>query len=199
MERRNRSRLVGRPPGFLMRRTDRALGDVARQAFERARRAVASRPPRWRSYLESLSVAAIFGHSEAITALGAWYAEGLRARGKVILRRNPAVAAALFATAAASGDPLAMIHLAGCYERGIGVTRSSKNERLWYLRAARLGHPVAAYNLAVISRLAGGQRGYLRWLRRAADLGDADAVAELASSRGGSTGTRVARATRSRQ
>lgn len=46
-------------------------------------------------------------------------------------------------------------------------------------RAARLGHPPAAYNLAMTCFNRGDLQGYRRWLRRAASLGDTDAAKQL--------------------
>ena len=46
-------------------------------------------------------------------------------------------------------------------------------------RAFRLGHAPAAYNLAMSYFNARDLQEYRRWIRRAADLGDADATEQL--------------------
>ncbi len=46
----------------------------------------------------------------------------------------------------------------------------------WYYRAVRAGSYTAAWNLAMTHRMRGNRRGYFRWVRRAASLGDLDAA-----------------------
>ena len=46
-------------------------------------------------------------------------------------------------------------------------------------RTARMGNPVAAWNLAVHYRRCGKEKEYRRWIRLAAEMGDRDARAFL--------------------
>lgn len=52
----------------------------------------------------------------------------------------------------------------------------------WYRRGVHGGDPSCAWNLAMHYAGLGRKRGYLRWLRVAASLGDPDASAELQSN-----------------
>lgn len=46
----------------------------------------------------------------------------------------------------------------------------------WYHRAVRKGVDYAAWNLAMTYRMQGNRRGYFRWVRRAAQMGNGDGV-----------------------
>lgn len=51
----------------------------------------------------------------------------------------------------------------------------------WYKRAVDLGYSISAWNLAMHHRNRGATRWYLYWLRKAADMGEEDAIAVLSS------------------
>ncbi len=50
----------------------------------------------------------------------------------------------------------------------------------WYVQAFRAGDELAAWNLAMRYVPGGNHRWYRFWMRKAAELGDPDAVAEMA-------------------
>jgi TPR repeat protein len=50
----------------------------------------------------------------------------------------------------------------------------------WYRKAARRGDSSAAFNLGTVFRDKGKQRQALRWFRRSLDLGEGDALLEIA-------------------
>lgn len=80
-------------------------------------------------------------------------------------------AAALFGILAEAGDP--------CAQTWLGDTLDSLDRpieaSLWYRRAARAGEVNGAFNHAVLHRNRNRRRGYIRWLRIAAAMGNADA------------------------
>lgn len=107
--------------------------------------------------------------------------EGFRTPdGRVLLPRRIRAGAALVAAAADEGHVPAFQRLALCYDCGEGVQRSEEAALYWYRRAFRGGDVSAAFNASTVYRDRGDRRGQRRWLRRGADLGDPDAVLELA-------------------
>ena len=104
--------------------------------------------------------------------------------------------AQLYEQAAALGDSAAMVNLGLMYENGEGVRRDYRAARGWYEKAAALDnaggddqprHPLPVWP--------GGHRGSSTtrapWYERAADLGDAAAMANLAYMYDGGRGVPV--------
>ena len=73
-----------------------------------------------------------------------------------------------------------MFTLGYCYDAGQGVPRNRRLAEAWYRRAARRGVSMAAANLARMRAEQGDTRGELKWLRRAAKVGDEEAQLLLA-------------------
>lgn len=84
--------------------------------------------------------------------------------------------------AARSGIPEAQVCVANFYVDGSGVGRDVRAAADWYKRAAQLGLPEAAYNLALLHKGQGRHRWYRHWLARAAAMGDEEAARELADA-----------------
>lgn len=167
----------------------------AQRLYAAARRAVASAPERWEEYFDLMRRAAALGHVPAQAHLGEWYLEGFRdRRGRSILPRSRSRGVALLRAAAEAGDTDALARLGLCYHDGEGVRRSREQALVFYRRAARRGHKWAAFNASIVCRDRGDRRGQLRWLERAADLGDTDALVERARLTLTGRSTRRARA-----
>ena len=75
--------------------------------------------------------------------------------------------------------PMAMTELARVTKPSGGMADPFSSSGLAY-RAFRRGDAIAAYNLAIDCFNRRDLSGYRRWLRRAADAGDADAANQLA-------------------
>lgn len=94
-------------------------------------------------------------------------------------------AADLYEGAANDNIPAAMVALGNLYARGLGRDRDAEKAHGWYLKAARLGDPVAAF---LVGRdyergAAGLERDRaeaLKWYRSAASKGNADAMNNIA-------------------
>ena len=71
-----------------------------------------------------------------------------------------------------------MTELSRLMAPGQRIADPFSSEGLAY-RAVRLGHAPAAYNLAMESFNRRDMKGYRRWLRKAAMLGDEDAAKQL--------------------
>lgn len=84
-----------------------------------------------------------------------------------------------YEAAAEQGDSQAQVNLANILDDKI-VPNDPERAVYWYERAAGLGNPLGAWNLAMHYRNVGEIANYIRWLRVAADMGDDDAKAELA-------------------
>lgn len=85
-----------------------------------------------------------------------------------------------FQTAAKLGNPQAQVNLGNLYDAGEGVCQDRKRAIYWYKLAIRKGIPEAAYNLAVSYQQRGNMRWAGFWFTRAAEMGDEDAIDELA-------------------
>ncbi len=84
---------------------------------------------------------------------------------------------------AAAGNAPSMILLAHVYENGLGTDRSPERATYWVRRAAEQDYAVGQYHygMALLKGhgVAKNRKEALRWLRRAADNGDADAIRVL--------------------
>lgn len=109
------------------------------------------------------------------------------ARGRLFLERGCdayeageyAAAAQLFRQAARLGNPNAQLNLGNLYDAGEGVEVRYESAIRFYRLAAKKGLPEAAHNLAIAYRNRGNDRWAQFWFRRASDMGDVDAAAEM--------------------
>lgn len=76
---------------------------------------------------------------------------------------------------AAQGDPDALFNMGQAYKLGRGVTRDQGIARDYYRKAAAKGHLPAQANLGITLFQAGDKAESLRWLKTAADRGEARA------------------------
>lgn len=76
---------------------------------------------------------------------------------------------------AAAGDADAMFNLGQAYKLGRGVPADPALAREWYRRAAAKGHLPAQTNLGILLFQAGEKPEAMRWLKTAADRGEARA------------------------
>lgn len=88
---------------------------------------------------------------------------------------------------AETGDASAQYAVGNAYHLGLGVPKSLPLAMRWYLKAAAQGHVDAQVNLGIVFvhdlGAAGGTRNPVQaryWFKRAAELGDAQAMAYLA-------------------
>lgn len=119
------------------------------------------------------------------------YAYSQHHLGDILRERNQhQEAARLFTLSAEQGNHYAQCDLAFCYEHGEGVERSLEKSLYWNKKAARQGNATAMMNYganlfqsAQLKYGDGGIVGHsvvpeaLHWARKAALLGDSDAVA----------------------
>ncbi len=138
-----------------------------------------SQPSITAAYFRRLVDAAAKDELQAVAALGMWYLDGCRRRGRVILPRSPKRALPLLERAALGGDAYAANNLGYCFDVGLGVEQDVAKARTWYLRAFRHGSAQSASNIGILYRESGDTRGYLRWLRKGAEAGDPDAWLDL--------------------
>lgn len=81
-----------------------------------------------------------------------------------------------FQAAARRGNSEAQVNLGNMHDAGEGTEPNAKLAAHYYKLAIRKGVPEAAYNLAVSYRQQGKSRWANYWLRRASEMGDADAM-----------------------
>jgi TPR repeat protein len=81
---------------------------------------------------------------------------------------------------AEAGNTEAYPMLGYLYDIGEGTWKDAKQARHWYELGYKSGSAICASNLATVCRDAGDSRNEYKWYRRAADLGDGDALVEVA-------------------
>jgi TPR repeat protein len=81
---------------------------------------------------------------------------------------------------AESGEERAYHMVGFMYDVGEGTARSKKNAMRWYLAGYEAGYSSSAGNIATMYRDAGDSRQEIAWYKRAAALGDGDALLEVA-------------------
>ena len=86
-----------------------------------------------------------------------------------------AEAVAIWTPFAASGEPNALFNMGQAYKLGRGVTADPAVARDYYRKAAAKGHLPAQANLGISLFQTGEKPEAVRWLRQAADRGDARA------------------------
>jgi len=85
----------------------------------------------------------------------------------------------LFLKAAKVGDKSSQSNLGYFYDTGIYVSKNTKQALFWYRKAYRQGYFPAASNIATVYRDQGDSKRMVLWYKRAAALGDTDALFEL--------------------
>lgn len=85
----------------------------------------------------------------------------------------------VFQYAAKLGSLEAQVNLANLLDSGAVGEKNCKQAAYWYKRAIKNGSPEAAYNLAISYRQQGKSRWFGYWIRKAAEMGDEDALDEL--------------------
>ena len=89
-------------------------------------------------------------------------------------------ARACFEQGARLGGHLCWSRLGHLFDNGLGAPLDKARAKDCWRKAWRLGDVGAAHNIALICRELGDRRGSVRWFRKAAAAGDADALIELA-------------------
>ncbi len=94
-------------------------------------------------------------------------------------------AAALYESAAKRNIPAAMVALGNLHARGLGRARNAETAHGWYIKAARLGDPVAEFlvgrnNERGTAGVKQDRAEALKWYRSAASKGNADAMNNIA-------------------
>jgi hypothetical protein len=117
-------------------------------------------------------VIAVLGAAAASPAVGQSVKAGIAAWQKA----DYATAVANWRPLAEKGDADAAFNLGQAYRLGRGVTLNLSAAQTWYERAARQGHIDAQTTLGLLLFQNGNQTAGLRWLKGAADKGDARAL-----------------------
>ena len=118
------------------------------------------------------SVAAAFAMLVASPALGQSVRAGIQAWQKA----DYASAVASWRPLAEKGDADAAFNMGQAYRLGRGVTTNTGAAQTWFERAAKTGHVDAQTTLGLMLFENGNQAGGLRWLKLAAEQGDARAL-----------------------
>lgn len=92
--------------------------------------------------------------------------------GQKGVKHDPAAAVAWLRAAASDGYAPAQAVLALCYERGLGVERSTEEAKRLYTLAAAQGHTPACQALIAQEMKAGNKAGAAGWLRSMAEGGN---------------------------
>lgn len=91
-------------------------------------------------------------------------------------RNDPAAAVSIWKPLAAKGDPDAQFNLGQAYKLGRGVPINLALAQGWFERAARQGHVDAETSLGLMLFQNGNRQGGMRWLKAAAEAGEARAL-----------------------
>ncbi|NOS72516.1 MAG: sel1 repeat family protein [Verrucomicrobia bacterium] len=86
---------------------------------------------------------------------------------------------ALFTRAAHLGDRASQLDLGYFFDQGLFVKKNKQKALVWYHRAYQQGDASAANNIATVYRDLGDIRKMLWWFRRAAAMGDLDALLDF--------------------
>ena len=114
-------------------------------------------------------------------------AEGQRLWKETLYRRDYAKAFALFSEAASQGDADGINMVGMSYFHGHGVEKDSHKAAVNFLRAARMGHAQAQYNLGLLLCGEGkacpqGLERSVHWFRKAAEQGYVPAFWEMGNA-----------------
>jgi TPR repeat protein len=129
---------------------------------------------------QSLLARARDGDREAEWEVADRYADGCKDKqGKVIVRRSAAKAAQWFRRAAEHGHGSAQNNLGILLGNGDGVRKNVQEALLWLRKAFHAGNSCAAQNIAITYRENGDLKTAFKWFRKAAEVGDGDALIQL--------------------
>ncbi len=103
-------------------------------------------------------------------------AQGVREGIAAWQKGDPERAVTLWRPLAEAGDADAAFNLGQAYRLGKGVALDLPLAQSWLEKAARKGHVDAATNLGILLFQNGNRVGAMRWLRQAADGGEARAM-----------------------
>lgn len=103
-------------------------------------------------------------------------AQSVRAGIEAWQKGDHGAAVAAWAPLAARGDADAAFNLGQAYRLGKGVPLDLPRAQQYFETAARKGHVDAATTLGILLFQNGNRTGAMRWLRQAADAGDARAM-----------------------
>ena len=121
----------------------------------------------------------LFLFAAALAAVGSAApspAESVRAGIEAWQRADYAAAAAIWRPLAEAGDPDAAFNLAQAYRLGRGVTTNLSAAKSWFERSAAKGHIDAQTTLGLLLFQNNEQKDGLRWLKAAAEQGEARAM-----------------------
>lgn len=133
-----------------------------------------------RSYAEAFQ-AASFVADEDKTGEALYIISRIHDDGYGVVERNKEYALELLRQSADRGYPVALSVLGMAYFDGDGVERNVETAKDWWLKAAAKNEDGAFYNLAVVyNRIDRNYPEAVKWLRRAIDAGNVDAMKDLA-------------------
>jgi TPR repeat protein len=112
----------------------------------------------------------------AIAAASPALAQSVKAGIEAWQKADYSGAVAIWRPLAEQGDSDAAFNLGQAYRLGRGVETNLGAAQTWFERAARNGHVDAQTTLGLLLFQNGNQTGGLRWLRQAADQGEARAM-----------------------
>jgi TPR repeat protein len=93
---------------------------------------------------------------------------------------NFEIARQSFERAGILGDSTGWTRLAYMYDNGIGCEIDKAYAMRCYKKAWRMRDDIAANNIAILYREAGKRRAMFQWFKRAAEMGDDDALVQVA-------------------
>lgn len=104
---------------------------------------------------------------------------GANRAGLVVVERNRAEAIRWYTQSAESGDAAAQCALSNLFSTPEGGERDFKQAIFWARKAIAQGNASAAYNLATIYRDLNRPKRAFHWYKRAAEMGDGDALLQI--------------------
>ena len=129
---------------------------------------------------KSLLARAKNGDPEAEWEVATKYDDGCKdKRGKIVVRKSGAKAARWYRRSAEHGNVSAQNNLGVLLGNRNKVRMNVEEALLWLRRAFRAGEGYAGKNIAITYRENGDLKTAVKWFRKAADAGDADALIQL--------------------
>lgn len=133
-----------------------------------------------RKQWDQLMAKAHTGDSQAQWEVGSWLEDGLAdPNGVVLVHPDARCAVRWYRQSAIAGNSSGQIHLGACLSAGRGIRRDDAEALRWFKRALRQSDICAPNNIASVYRDRGQNRRAIFWYRRAAAVGDADALVEV--------------------
>lgn len=111
-----------------------------------------------------------------VSLAGAASAQTVKAGVEAWQRNDPARAVSIWKPLAERGDADAQFNLGQAYRMGRGVSIDLAQAQGWFERAARQGHVDSATSLGLMLFQNGNRIAGMRWLKAAADAGEARAL-----------------------